>query len=137
MTIISRNRPGIDRAIQGIVKDLNDHGYRTFGSCAGHYKTHRGFITIIPEKNDIREALIKYPGLLGYYKKIGGNYGYTASYIGFNLIPVNVTHIKQLFKKHGISPVYHEPPNPSIKRGMLDGTLVHEFTFPPQMVGEG
>jgi hypothetical protein len=136
MTIIHRNKPGIDRAVRGVVKELNDAGYKTFGSCAGHYKSHRGFITISPYKGEMKKLFAECPELINMYIRTD-----VKKYsIGFSQRPISVEYISQVFKKHGIYPIYHQPPKISINKGKLNikesAQFVHSFTFPPQMVGE-
>ena len=135
MTTIWRNAPGIDLKIRGVVKELNENSYRTKGSCAGHYKSHRGFVTLAPYKPELKEVFIKSPELIGWYQKVGNNYGDDADYIGYSQRPINVDHIREIFKKHHITPVYYERPKFSIKNGKLvDINPVHSFTFAPQQI---
>lgn len=122
---IQRNRPGIDKEVRGIVKALNDEGYHTTGSCAGHKKGELGFVSIIPAKSEIQKELAKIPQLIDWYKPLGFN---------FSKKQINPTHIKQIFKKYGIYPVKHERPYFGIlKNGEPHPawSVVHFFVFDP------
>lgn len=138
MTIIHRNKPGIDRAIRNVIKELNESGYKTVGSCAGHYKSHRGFVTISPYKDELKKEFAECKEVRELY--IRTDVGGKKYSLGFSQRPINVEYISQVFKKHGIYPVYHQSPKFSIRNGKLNikesSQFVHSFTFQPQMVGE-
>jgi hypothetical protein len=141
MTIIRRNKPGIDRAVRRVVEDLNRNGYHTVGSCAGHYKSHRGFITISPHKDELKQQIAVSPELKDWYIRSGDNYGDRYDVIGFSSRPIDPLSIQKIFKKHHIFPVYHEKPRIYLlKNGRLnekaDQLFVHAFTFPPQEVDQ-
>lgn len=70
----------VDPEIRGLVLNLNRAGYETFGSCAGHHKEEKGFITLSEElsRSDKIEIanILREHGITHFYFRSGKPWTY-------------------------------------------------------------
>lgn len=121
----------IDVKIRELVIILNDSGFRTGGSCSGHTKEDRGFLTILPSSTDnfLYDLKQNHPDKLPSAIKAIKYYG------GFSQKPIDPDKIKAAIKKYlKVSRVVYAPPNVKGKHGMK---IYHSFTFPSVSEGWG
>jgi len=96
----------IDPALREVVIDLNDHGYTTGGSCQGHYKGSKGFISIYPNRSEVSLSVLKERlGSSEDAKKLAK----ALIALGESKKVVDPREVEQIIFKHGIKVTKYEP----------------------------
>jgi hypothetical protein len=122
----------IDKKMRELIILLNESGYKTGGSCSGHSKEDRGFITILPDRSDpfLYEVKQNHPDKLSSLINGINHFG------GFSQKPINPDKIKKAIKKYlNVTRVVYSPPKLKGRAGGMQ--IYHSFTFPAVSDGWG
>jgi hypothetical protein len=113
----------IDEKLRDVIIDLNKHGYRTQGSCAGHTAGHHGFITFGLSEAEIKaRATSESKGNKYVATKIYQSLVNHTNHEQGSVSPhINLDKIKTILKNHGLHTIKYTKPDRE--------RLFHAFTF--------